>query len=56
MNVSLLEFFPLDYVKRVDSFLSKALFPRVKPLLYENGGPIIMVQVGNIYERGFNFL
>ena len=36
------------YLKHVDDWYS-VLFPKMKPLLYENGGPIIMVQVENEY-------
>ena len=36
------------YMQYVDQWLA-ALLPKVKPLLYENGGPIIMVQVENEY-------
>ena len=34
-----------DYLAHVDRWWSK-LLPRMVPLLYENGGPIIMAQVG----------
>lgn len=33
------------YLKYVDAWFSDVLLPRVVPLLYENGGPIIMLQV-----------
>lgn len=36
------------YLKYVDLWLA-VLLPKIKPLLYENGGPIIMVQVENEY-------
>ena len=35
-----------DYLAHVDRWWSK-LLPRMVPLLYENGGPIIMAQVGS---------
>jgi len=38
-----------DFMTRVDSWLLDGLFPRVRHLLYENGGPIIMVQPENEY-------
>lgn len=37
-----------NYLKAVDSWLG-VLLPKMKPLLYENGGPIISVQVENEY-------
>lgn len=37
-----------SYLSLVDAWMGK-LLPLVKPLLYENGGPIIMVQVENEY-------
>ena len=36
------------YLSEVDTWMS-VLLPKVKPLLYENGGPIITVQVENEY-------
>ncbi|XP_018008516.1 beta-galactosidase [Hyalella azteca] len=38
-----------NYMTRVMSWLLLGLFPRIKPLLYHNGGPVIMVQVENEY-------
>lgn len=38
-----------SYLKYVDDWYSNVLLPKVKPLLYENGGPVIMVQVENEY-------
>lgn len=37
------------YLKYVDGWFSNVLLPKLKPLLYENGGPIIMLQVENEY-------
>ncbi|XP_045106280.1 beta-galactosidase-like isoform X2 [Portunus trituberculatus] len=37
------------YLKYVDIWFRDVLLPKVKPLLYENGGPIIMLQVENEY-------
>uniref|UniRef100_A0A0P4WBE4 Beta-galactosidase n=2 Tax=Scylla olivacea TaxID=85551 RepID=A0A0P4WBE4_SCYOL len=37
------------YLKYVDIWFRDVLLPIVKPLLYENGGPIIMLQVENEY-------
>lgn len=37
------------YLKYVDAWFSGVLLPRIVPLLYENGGPIIMLQVENEY-------
>lgn len=37
------------YLKEVDDWFVNALFPKIKPLLYENGGPVIMIQVENEY-------
>ena len=37
------------YIAAVDSWWGKQLLPRVKPLLYSNGGPIVMLQVENEY-------
>lgn len=36
------------YMSKVDKWFS-ILLPKLKPYLYSNGGPIIMVQVRNIY-------
>lgn len=33
-----------DYLAAVDAWWGE-LLPRMKPLLYQNGGPIVMVQV-----------
>ena len=35
------------YLKYVDRWLGQILLPKIKPYLYSNGGPIIMVQVIN---------
>ncbi|KAK4298222.1 hypothetical protein Pmani_029407 [Petrolisthes manimaculis] len=37
------------YLQYVDRWFTSVLLPKVKPLLYENGGPIIMLQVENEY-------
>ncbi|XP_062502791.1 beta-galactosidase-like isoform X2 [Corticium candelabrum] len=37
-----------NYLSAVDTYMAQ-LLPRVRPLLYENGGPVIMVQVENEY-------
>lgn len=37
-----------EYIKYVDKWLNY-LLPKVKPFLYENGGPVIMVQIENEY-------
>uniref|UniRef100_A0A8C6QET9 Beta-galactosidase n=4 Tax=Nannospalax galili TaxID=1026970 RepID=A0A8C6QET9_NANGA len=42
----------LDYLAAVDKWLA-VLLPKMKPLLYQNGGPIIMVQVENEYGSYF---
>ena len=43
--------FILDYLNAVDSWMG-VLLPKLKPLLYENGGPIISVQVGiDLYSK-----
>ncbi|XP_074048902.1 beta-galactosidase isoform X2 [Macrotis lagotis] len=42
----------LDYLKAVHSWLG-VLLPKVKPYLYQNGGPIITVQVENEYGSYF---
>ena len=39
------------YLKEVDQWYS-VLLPKIRPLLYSNGGPVIMVQVEN--EYGFH--
>ncbi|XP_057700230.1 beta-galactosidase [Corythoichthys intestinalis] len=41
-----------DYIAAVDSWMSK-LLPMMKPFLYQNGGPIITVQVENEYGSYF---
>ena len=33
------------YVDFATRYWSKGLFPQVKPMLYANGGPVVMVQV-----------
>ena len=38
--------FEKQYIARVDSWFAE-LLPRVKPLLYANGGNVIMVQIEN---------
>ncbi|XP_045618256.2 beta-galactosidase [Procambarus clarkii] len=38
-----------SYLTYVDDWFSNILLPKVKPFLYENGGPVIMVQVENEY-------
>ncbi|XP_007946856.2 beta-galactosidase [Orycteropus afer afer] len=42
----------LDYLAAVDKWLG-VLLPKIKPLLYQNGGPIITVQVENEYGSYF---
>ncbi|CAK6435724.1 unnamed protein product, partial [Pipistrellus nathusii] len=42
-----------DYLAAVDTWLG-VLLPKMKPLLYQNGGPIIMVQVENEYGSYFS--
>jgi len=37
----------IEYIAAVDRWMS-VLFAYIKPYLYANGGPIIMVQVRNI--------
>lgn len=51
------------YLKYVDDWYSNVLLPKVKPLLYENGGPVIMVQVrilihnySQVYKHGGNYM
>lgn len=41
-----------DYLAAVDKWLG-VLLPKIKPLLYQNGGPIITVQVENEYGSYF---
>lgn len=41
-----------DYLAAVDKWMGK-LLPMIKPLLYQNGGPIITVQVENEYGSYF---
>lgn len=41
-----------DYLSAVDTWMGK-LLPMIKPLLYQNGGPIITVQVENEYGSYF---
>ncbi|XP_040209272.1 beta-galactosidase [Rana temporaria] len=41
-----------DYLQAVDNWMSVFL-PKMKPLLYQNGGPIITVQVENEYGSYF---
>lgn len=52
-----------SYLKYVDDWYSNVLLPKVKPLLYENGGPVIMVQVrilihnySQVYKHGGNYM
>lgn len=40
-----------DYLAAVDKWLG-VLLPKMKPLLYQNGGPIITVQVTSEMSRG----
>ncbi|XP_066207042.1 beta-galactosidase [Saccopteryx leptura] len=42
-----------DYLAAVDKWLG-VLLPKMKPLLYQNGGPIITVQVENEYGSYFS--
>ncbi|CAH2283499.1 beta-galactosidase isoform X2 [Pelobates cultripes] len=48
-----------DYLQAVDSWMGVFL-PKIKPLLYQNGGPIITVQVenefGSYYTCDYNYL
>lgn len=37
------------FLNPVDIWLGDVILPKIKPLLYENGGPVIMVQVENEY-------
>uniref|UniRef100_A0A8C4XAA5 Beta-galactosidase n=1 Tax=Erpetoichthys calabaricus TaxID=27687 RepID=A0A8C4XAA5_ERPCA len=41
-----------DYIAAVDRWMGE-LLPRIKPFLYQNGGPIITVQVENEYGSYF---
>ncbi|XP_076875969.1 beta-galactosidase [Brachyhypopomus gauderio] len=41
-----------DYIRAVDKWMGKVL-PMIKPFLYQNGGPIITVQVENEYGSYF---
>ncbi|KAM4705949.1 beta-galactosidase [Rhinophrynus dorsalis] len=41
-----------DYLQAVDNWMG-VLLPKIKPLLYQNGGPIITVQVENEYGSYF---
>ncbi|KAI1885668.1 hypothetical protein AGOR_G00206190 [Albula goreensis] len=41
-----------DYISAVDNWMGK-LLPMIKPFLYQNGGPIITVQVENEYGSYF---
>ncbi|XP_068583667.1 beta-galactosidase [Cebidichthys violaceus] len=41
-----------DYIRAVDKWMGK-LLPMIKPFLYQNGGPIITVQVENEYGSYF---
>ncbi|XP_027703623.1 beta-galactosidase isoform X2 [Vombatus ursinus] len=43
----------VDYLKAVDNWLG-ILLPKMKPYLYQNGGPIITVQVENEYGSYFS--
>ena len=38
---------PIEYISAVDRWMS-ILFAYIKPYLYANGGPIIMVQVKTV--------
>ena len=40
------DFMSIGYIKPVDRWLD-VLLPKLKPLLYQNGGPIILTQVVN---------
>lgn len=37
------------FLEPMDHWLGAELLPRIRPLLYENGGPVIMVQLENEY-------
>ncbi|XP_033849501.2 beta-galactosidase [Acipenser ruthenus] len=41
-----------DYIAAVDQWMGE-LLPRIKPFLYQNGGPVITVQVENEYGSYF---
>lgn len=41
-----------DYLSAVDTWMGK-LLPMIKPFLYQNGGPVLMVQVENEYGSYF---
>ncbi|XP_023662067.1 beta-galactosidase [Paramormyrops kingsleyae] len=41
-----------DYIKEVDRWMEK-LLPMIRPFLYQNGGPVITVQVENEYGSYF---
>uniref|UniRef100_A0A8C9R403 Beta-galactosidase n=1 Tax=Scleropages formosus TaxID=113540 RepID=A0A8C9R403_SCLFO len=41
-----------DYIRAVDNWMGN-LLPKIKPFLYQNGGPIITVQVENEYGSYF---
>lgn len=34
-----------DFLQHVDDWMGNVLLPMIRPLLYENGGPVIMIQV-----------
>lgn len=38
-----------SYLKYVDNWFGNILLPKIKPHLYANGGPVIMIQVENEY-------
>lgn len=40
-------YFPLAFLHFVDIWFGQVLFPLIKPLLYSEGGPVVMVQVGS---------
>ena len=37
------------YIKPVDRWMS-VLLGKIKPMIYANGGPVIMVQVGRLHQ------
>ena len=37
---------PPAYIEFVDRYFTEFLLPKIKPLLYSVGGPVIMIQVG----------
>lgn len=45
---SISTFFLVDYLNEIRKWYS-VLMPKIQPLLYGNGGPIIMVQIENEY-------